>query len=110
MYDRKLTLYALDSGTPLQSELTPISEHLYTEIEVYAKRYWDSIQAGTSVDMLVDVLLHLVLDTSTYCIPDDGKVYRVIQVQHRLDGDELPITRLSLHRETMHYEIARADK
>lgn len=110
IYDRSLTVYSLASGSsPLARTLTGGIEHYYAEKEVYASRYYKAMEAGESVDMLLE-LPRMDTDRITsgqYCVPDDGELYRIVQAQYGYDADGLPITTLSLKREGNKYDIIR---
>lgn len=108
IYDRgPLQIYTLDDP-PIADRLLPHSEHCYAELEVYHRRFWESVQAGDRVDRLVRVPYGEELTADLYCIPDDGHVYRVQQAQHGSDDNGLPCCTLSLHREEDNYDIIRA--
>lgn len=106
IYDRELNVYSLPSGSPLQGKLVRISRHLYAEREVYHARYWESVQAGARIDMLVCVPDGAAIAADMYCIPDDGHVYRIVQAQHGRDDNGLSVTALSLRRMESKYDIA----
>ena len=42
-YDHFLTVYDLKDGTQRGGKLTENSGHLYAELEVYHRRYWESV-------------------------------------------------------------------
>ena len=64
VYDHELNIYSLPSGTPLQRKLQHVSRHLYAEREVYHARFWESVQAGSQIDLMV-------------CVPD-GRAIRAV--------------------------------
>ena len=107
IYDRALKVYKLTDGTPLGGNLTPLSIHLYAPREVYYKRYWESVQAGSQIDTMVEVPGPTEIISGQYCVLEDDHVYRIEQAQHGLDADNLPVTVLSLHRMDARYQIAR---
>ena len=108
IYDRILTIYDLPSGTPLQRKLKYSATHYYAPREVYHKRYWESVQAGSRIDCLVEVPYGEEITATQYCVLDDGHVYRVEQAQHGFDVDGLPVTTLSLKRMEDNYDFAGA--
>lgn len=107
IYDRYLTVYDLAGGSPLSHQLTVNSAHFYAELEVYHRRYWESVQAGSRIDRMIRVPFGEDLTAAQYVIPEDGHVYRVEQAQHGPDDDGLPVTTLSLRRMEGKYDILR---
>ena len=108
-YDHFLTVYDLKDGTQRGGKLTENSGHLYAELEVYHRRYWESGQAGSRSDRMVRVPFGEALTATQYAIPEDGHVYRIEQAQHGLDEDGLAVTTLSLRRMEGSYGILRAE-
>lgn len=108
IYDHELNIYSLPDGTPLQRKLEPVSRHLYAEKEVYHARYWESVQAGSQIDLMACVPDGWDITATMYCVPDDGHVYRIVQAQHGKDEDGLDMTTLSLQRMEGNYDIARS--
>lgn len=109
IYDRYLTVYDFAGGAPAGGKLTVNSAHFYAEQEVYHRRYWESVQAGSRIDRMVRVPFGDDLTATQYAIPEDGHVYRIEQAQHALDGDGLPVTTLSLRRMEGNYDILRPE-
>lgn len=108
-YDHFLTVYDLKDGTQRGGKLTENSGHLYAELEVYHRRYWESVQAGSRIDRMVRVPFGEALTATQYAIPEDGHVYRIEQARHGLDEDGLAVTTLSLRRMEGSYDILRAE-
>lgn len=105
IYDRgPLTVYQRD-GKPVENRLAPVSCHYYAELEVYHRRFFESVQAGDRVDILLQVPEGEALRAALFAVPEDGAVYRVVQAQHTEDDDGHPACRLSLHREERNYDI-----
>lgn len=104
IYDRYLTVYDL-AGSPLSHQLTVNSAHFYAELEVYQRRYWESVQAGSRIDRMVRVPFGGDIMADQYVILEDGHVYRIEQAQHGSDDDGLPVTTLSLRRMEGNYDI-----
>ena len=109
IYDRYLTVYDLAGGSPIGGKLTENSAHYYAEMEVYHRRYWESVQAGSRIDRMVRVPFGEALTATQYAIPEDGHVYRIEQAQHGLDEDGLPVTTLSLRRMEGSYDLLRTE-
>nr|DAL14550.1 MAG TPA_asm: hypothetical protein [Caudoviricetes sp.] len=108
IYERELHVYTLSAGTLLQGKLQLVSRHLYAEREVYHSRFWESVQAGSQIDLMVCVPDGRAIRADMYCIPDDGHVYRIVQAQQGWDDLSLPMTTLSLRRMEAAYDIARS--
>lgn len=107
IYDRGPLQICAPLSPPVEDRIRLVSEHYYAELEVYHRRFWESVQAGDRVDLLVRVPFGEELRADLYCIPEDGHVYRVQQAQHRKDDNALPCCTLSLHREEANYDIIR---
>lgn len=105
IYDHYLTVYDLAGGSPLSHQLTVNSAHFYAELEVYQRRYWESVQAGSRIDRMVRVPFGGDIMADQYVIPEDGHVYRIEQAQHGSDDDGLAVTTLSLRRMEGNYDI-----
>lgn len=110
IYDRgPLRICRLSSGTALQGDLVTLSSHLYAELEVYHRRFWESVQADSQIDRLVRIPFGLDVDAGLYCILEDGHVYKILQAQHGPDEDGLPCCTMSLMRKEEMYDPAAAD-
>lgn len=111
IYDRVLTVHdQADAGSPLLRRLKPGVSYYYAEREVYGSSYYRAKQAGEKISMMVELPRAEGEDRITadqYCIPEDGRIYKVVQAQYGTDGDGLPITTLSLERSEGKYEILR---
>ena len=107
-YDHYLTVYDLADGSQRGGSLAVNSAHFYAELEVYHRRYWESVQAGSRIDRMVRVPFGEDLTATQYVIPEDGHVYRIEQAQHGLDEDGLAVTTLSLRRMEGSYDILRS--
>lgn len=112
IYDRLLTIYSLKSAaSPLVRVLENPVNHYYSEAEVFGSRFFAAQQAGEEIHMMVVLPRDDAeprITATDYCIPQDDKVYRVVQAQYGTDRDGLPITTLSLHRVEEKYEILRS--
>lgn len=110
IYDRgPLQICSLSGGAALRGTLTPVSRHLYTELEVYHRRYWEAVQAESQIDRMARFPFGLDIDAGLYAILEDGHVYKILQAQHGTDEDGLPCCTLSLMRKEANYDIAAAD-
>lgn len=111
IYDRPLTLCTLPEGTPLHSKLVPGEVCFYSPREVYHKRFWEAVQAGSTVDRMVELPLHRKVEAGDYALLESGVVYRIEQAQFSYDSESgLPITVLSLRRTDGRLQVAAPDE
>ena len=112
IYDQTLTIYELAEGSsPLSRKLKNGIPYYYAEKEVYASRFFISKQSGESISLMVEIPrcdVDARITVNQYCIPEDGKVYRIVQAQYGYDLLGLPITTLSLKEEDGKYDILRS--
>ena len=106
VYDQEVTIYSLDAGTPLQARLRFVSRHLGREESVYAARFWDSVQAGTQIDILGLGRLGCLSLRGLSAAVSGATPMRFEQAQYEYDADGNPVTRLSLRRMDDRFEIA----
>lgn len=108
IYDRgPLVIYAR-AGSPTDYRLRELSRHYYARLEVFHRRFWESVQAGDRVDELVQVPDGEDLRADLYAQVEGGALYRINQAQQTEDDNGLPCCRLSLHREENNYELVRS--
>lgn len=108
IYDKPIQILKLpdDVGTPIQGKLQPVFTAFCGEKEVYHKRFWESVQAGSRIDVMVELPLHRKnIETEMYA-RYEGHIYRIEQAQFPLDENSLPVTVLSMKREGRRYDIA----
>lgn len=107
IYDKPIKILKLpDSvGTPLQGKLLPVFSAYCGEKEVYHERYWNSVQAGSRIDCLVELPLHRNSDAGMFA-KYKGHVYSIEQAQFSKDKNGLPVTILSLKRTEGQYDAA----
>ena len=107
IYDTPIAILKLpdDVGIPLQGKLVPFLNAFCGEKEVYHKRFWESVQAGSRIDLLVDLPFHREIDTGMFA-KYKGHIYSIEQAQLGKDENQLPITTLSLKRSEVQYDIA----
>ena len=106
IYDTEITILKLldNVGTPLQGKLQPVFTAFCGEKEVYHRRFWESVQAGSRVDLLVDLPLHREVDAGMFA-KYKNHTYSIEQAQFGKDENGLPITTLSLKRSEAQYDI-----
>ena len=107
IYDTPITILKLpdDVGTPLQGNLVPFLDAFCGEKEVYHKRFWESVQAGSRVDLFVELPLHRSIDAGMFAKYKEH-IYSIEQAQFGKDENQLPTTTLSLKRSEVQYDIA----
>lgn len=108
IYDKPIQILKLPDnvGTPLQGTLIPVFSAFCGEMTVFHSRFWEAVQAGSRIDMMVELPLHRKnVDAGMYA-RCDGHVYSIEQVQYQKDSNELPVTVLSLKRSEEQYDFA----
>ncbi|MBO7252543.1 MAG: hypothetical protein J6V25_07940 [Oscillospiraceae bacterium] len=107
IYDTEISILKLpdDVGTPLQGKLQPVFLAFCGELEVYHRRFWESVQAGSRIDTMVELPLHRNVDASMFAKYKDH-LYSIEQAQFGEDEYQLPVTILSLKRSEVQYDIA----
>ena len=109
IYDRLLTVCDPPEGwgAPFHGRLYPLSDHMYAELTVFHRRYWEAAQAGSRVDRMVQVPFGEDILATSYAVLPDGHLYRIEEAQHTTDEDGLPVTNLSLRRMEARYDLCR---
>ena len=74
------------------------------EKEVYHRRYWESVQADSRIDRLVEMPLHRTVDAGMYTVYKN-RLYSIEQAQFGKDENDLPVTVLSLKRVEVPYDV-----
>lgn len=107
IYDTPIIIAKLpdDVGTPLHGKLQRLYGAFCGEKEVYHSRFWESVQAGSRVDLLVELPFHRTVDAGMF-VKYKSHIYSIEQAQFGKDADGLPITTLSLKRSEAQYDIA----
>lgn len=110
IYDENIDIYSLPAGAgvPTATNLTPVSSHYCGELQVFASRYWQSVQAGSSVDRMVEIPERLENVTAAMFARFNGGIYSIEQVQYGHDSHGLDITTLSLKRYLSNLDIGGA--
>ena len=106
IYDTPIIIAKLPNGvgTPLLGPLQRLYGTFCGEKEVYHRRYWESVQAGSRVDLLVEMPFHRNIDAGMFAKYKDH-FYSIEQAQFGKDPDGLPITTLSLKKLEGKYDI-----
>lgn len=107
IYDTEIVIAKLPDGvgTPVQGKLQPMFIAFCGEKEVYHRRYWEAVQAGSRIDVMVELPMLRKADAGMYAKYKD-QIYSIGQAQFGKDPDGLPITTLSLKRLEVPYDIA----
>ena len=107
IYDKPITVLKLpaDAGTLLQGKLQPVFSAYCRQMQVFHQRYWESVQAGSRIDTMVELPLHREADAGMFA-KYQAHVDSIEQAQFGEDPDGLPVTILSLKRTEDNYDIA----
>ena len=107
IYDTPITVLKLPDtvGTPIQGKLESVFSAFCGQKEVYHARFWESVQAGSRIDAMVELPLHRNADAGMFARYKDH-IYSIEQAQFGSDADGLPVTILSLKRAEAEYDIA----
>lgn len=108
IYNKPISILKLpdDVGTPLQGKLQPVFAAFCGEMTVFHNRFWESVQAGSRIDVMVELPLHRKSVDAEFYAKYEGHIYRIEQVQYQTDENQLPVTVLSMKREGKRYDIA----
>ena len=108
IYDKPIDILKLpdDVGTPLQGKLRPVFSAFCGEMTVFHSRFWESVQAGSRIDTMVELPLHRKNVEAEMYAQYEGHIYRIEQAQFQTDENGLPVTVLSMKREGKRYDIA----
>lgn len=108
IYDKPIEILKLpdDVGTPLQGKLQPVFSAFCGEMTVFHSRFWESVQAGSRIDVMVELPLHRKNADAGMFARYEGHIYSIEQAQYQKDGNQLPVTVLSLKRSEDQYDIA----
>lgn len=108
IYDKPIQLLKLPGniGTPIQGRLEQVFTAFCGEMTVFHARFWESVQAGSRIDIMVELPLHRKnVEAGMYARYEDH-IYRIEQAQFQKDENQLPVTVLSMKREGERYDVA----
>lgn len=107
IYDKPITVLKLpdDVGSPLQGKLQPVFSAYCGEMTVFHARFWEAVQAGSRIDVMVEIPLHRKDADAGYFARYEGHIYIIEQAQYQTDSDGLPVTVLSLKRSEVQYDL-----
>ena len=108
IYDKPISILSLPDnvGTPIQGKLEPVFTAFCGEMTVFHKRFWESVQAGSRIDSMVELPLHRKNATAGMFARYEDHIYSIEQAQYTKDENQLPVTVLSLKRSEEQYDIA----
>lgn len=108
IYDKPIQILQLPDtvGTTLQGKLEPVFSAFCGEMTVFHARFWESVQAGSRIDVMVELPLHRKNVRAEMYAKYEGHIYRIEQAQFQKDENQLPVTVLSMKREGKRYDIA----
>ncbi len=79
-------------------EWSPVWKSYFGIKTVGVTRYYAAMGNNDQVDLLIEVQRNTEISTAADRAEIDGIYYRIVQAQHVLDDDGLPMTDLSLER------------
>lgn len=108
IYDKPIQILKLPNavGTPIQGKLLPVFSAFCGEMTVFHSRFWEAVQAGSRIDVMVELPLHRKNIEAEMYAKYEGHVHRIEQVQFQTDENQQPVTVLSMKREGTNYDIA----
>ena len=97
IYDTPITVMQLPDnvGTILQCAPVPVFDAFCGELTVYHTRFWESVQAGSRIEAMVEMPLHRDVKAGMYA-RYKNHLYLIVQAQFEKDVFQLPVTVLSL--------------
>lgn len=108
IYDKPIQVLKMpdDVGTPIQATLEPVFSAFCGEMTVFHSRFWEAVQAGSRIDIMVELPLHRKNADAGMFASFGGHIYSIEQAQFQTDDNGLPVTVLSLKRSEEQYDIA----
>lgn len=108
IYDKPIQILKLpdDVGTVLQGTLQPVFTAFCGEMTVFHNRFWEAVQAGSRIDVMVELPLHRKNADAGMFAKYEDHIYSIEQSQYQKDANDLPVTVLSLKRSEEEYDIA----
>lgn len=107
-YDKPIHVLKLPDnvGTPIQGKLLPVFTAFCGEMTVFHSRFWEAVQAGSRIDVMVELPLHRKNADAGMYAKYEGHIYSIEQAQYQKDENQLPVTVLSMKRAEEQYDIA----
>ena len=95
---------AADGRMPVEM-LVCKGEAYYGDRAVGYSRQYAAMGVSQRIDKLIRIWRDESVTVHDYAIPEDGRQYRIDNVQHLLDDDGLKVTDLTLYRLEDNYEV-----
>ena len=109
IYDRYLTIHDIVGASVLGQRISmPGVGYYCARRRVGMQRYYTALQVGARTDEMLELPGRLPIRTSQIAVRD-GEQFRILQVQHEIDKDGLPVTVLSLSRLEEFYALAEPE-
>lgn len=107
LYDAGIAkFYTLtDAPAPGQRKLLFSASGWYGEQKVGVTRYYAAMAANIKAEKVIELWRDEDIISGMYCIPEDGRQYRIVQVQHGLNENGLKNTILTLERVNRNFEL-----
>lgn len=108
IYDKPIHVLKLPDnvGTTIQGKLLPVFTAFCGEMTVFHSRFWGAVQAGSRIDVMVELPLHRKNADAGMYAKYEGHIYSIEQAQYQTDENQLPVTVLSMKRAEGQYDIA----
>ena len=108
IYEKPIEVLKLPDnvGTPLQGTLRPVFSAFCGEMTVFHSRFWEAVQAGSRIDVMVELPLHRKNVSAGMFARYEGHIFSIEQAQFQRDNNQLPVTVLSLKRSEDQYDVA----
>lgn len=108
IYEKPIEILKLPDnvGTPLQGTLRPVFSAFCGEMTVFHSRFWEAVQAGSRIDVMVELPLHRKNVSAGMFARYEGHIFSIEQAQFQKDNNQLPVTVLSLKRSEDQYDVA----
>lgn len=107
IYDASISIQQLPGnvGTLAQGKPVEVFNAFCGELTVYHARYWESVQAGSRIEAMVEMPLHRDVEAGMYAF-FKNHMYLINQVQFAQDEFLCPITVLSLTNPENAYDFS----
>ena len=95
-----------EPGKKPKKKLVLKSEHYFGYSEVYHNRYYEAKGQQDQIDELIHIWQDRDITTKDIAEDEEGKQFRIVQVQHGENEEGLRASYLSLERLDEKYELA----
>lgn len=97
--------YPPNQGQIPKAQLEELWQHFYEERTVSYHRFYAAQGINQQIDKLVRIWEDRNIEIGMYAILEGGEQYRIDNVQHLLNGDNLKITDLTLRKVDTLYDV-----